>query len=133
MFEFFKGWRRKVGCLLLIAATGFTGLWLRSLVIFYDKLMVSDFFPHIPVEVGSIAGIVTRPNFLVILKYDPPISEEVVGPNGQPAMAMIIDVSSLCEIPFWSIVIPIVLLSGYLILWPRHKQRAAVNSTAEKN
>ncbi len=42
MREFFRGWRRKVGCVTLVMACGLMGLWIRS------GLMAEEFETPIP-------------------------------------------------------------------------------------
>lgn len=39
MRDFFKGWRRKAGCVTLVMAWGLTGMWMRSFVV-EDYLLI---------------------------------------------------------------------------------------------
>jgi hypothetical protein len=116
MREFFRGWRRKLGCVTLGLACVVTVFWLRSLATPNESL----FFPDKSADPGSFAGIATRPNTLVILKYDSPLAKDLIL-NGQPLMALTAVISSSCEIPFWSLVIPVVIFSAILLLWPSRR------------
>lgn len=134
MGEFFHGWRRKVGCILLVMALALTGAWIRS-------FCRADWFAWFTVNTQGRR----QQNGLVILvlamafmggwlrsyvnQYD--LLLEVRGDESQHlrshdgAICWVYRVWSringvreekLFSIPYWSITIPLTLLSAYLLL-----------------
>jgi len=100
MREFFKGWRRKLGVLTLVIALSLTGMWGRSIVIFYgDGLSVTPFD-----EVYFFIGIrqhrlATYGSHIIWTGYNPDAR------TGQT-----------WDVTFPAIIIPLTLLSAYLLL-----------------
>lgn len=139
MREFFQGWRRKAGYATLVIAIAFTAGWIRSPRIHDDWSW----------QLGSTAHAVMshRGTIYWIRAFGLPrknagpywnmyaIEEVEAGPDtwaraievewrwdflGFHAGAMIVSFI----LPYWSIVIPLTLLSAYLILWkPRPKPK----------
>ena len=124
---YFKPWRRKIGVLTLVMALALMGLWLRSL----SKLdsvalngspwqyVVSSGFGQLHIwQTSHQVGLEPmRIAFGEKLK-------NVEGYNYQLGFIRLCFMSSgnsdevvrLCFIPFWVIVIPLTLLSAYLLL-----------------
>jgi hypothetical protein len=146
MREFFRGWRRKVGCVSLVMACAVMGMWARSFGKI-DQLRVSAF------SVMSIRGTVgvirsTHPLPGSQPTYSPfPVSEIL---NSQPdengnypdwwggmdvnqrwdlagfhfGQRIDPDQQSIIQLgfPHWSLASPLTLLSAYLILWKPRRQ-----------
>lgn len=133
MREFFKGWRRKAGCVTLVMACVLMSVWFRSLVFFdYVDFTTSD-RQH---EVFSIRGSLSWSSW------------DLVGPRTEHrqtewggstitddlivlALAIPDDARPSCwTAPYWSFAVPLMLLSAYLILWnPRKKQNPSPPQT----
>jgi hypothetical protein len=136
MMDFFRGWRRKIGLLTLMMALVGMGLWLRSLIIVdgvqfpvgqYDNWIQSEFgFLHwtafrtapyrrrqasyyskgLRIEVQS-----GKPVFPVLTKETFPSQLHIFGfhfCSGNEA--------TRCYIPYWFIVIALIVLSVFLLL-----------------
>ena len=149
MGEFFKGWRRKVGCVTLVMACVVTLMWMRSLDI-EDSLTESK-------ELGTTYFVGSRNQQLLWAKQEgvfwkakgvweehklgssPFVSvqdyqsqsrknwcgfrfevgeSEMRGPIVGKVRLVIV------AIPYWSLVLPLTLLSAYLILWKPRKRKA---------
>ena len=147
MREFFKGWRRKVGCVTLVKACMMTVMWVRSSCIF-DSAMLS---------IGDLRLLFMSNNHKsgVILHKDRPIDIVIVEVTDgrkivnfwrfdksrfesqhfmfKPIVAGVgkvfcSDGSRLSEItlmPYWVVAIPLTLLSAYLLLSTPRKRTEA--------
>ncbi|MDB5343493.1 MAG: hypothetical protein JWP89_1870 [Schlesneria sp.] len=129
---FFQGWRRKVGCVVLVMALAFMGAWIRS-------LLITDFCES---PIGSVwqAGFVSHRGHFSYgwtnrkgstrFKWNSFDSQDPIAirshsfffdftggtapnPSGMPSELII---------PYWSIIIPLTLLSACLILWKPRKR-----------
>lgn len=102
MKEFFKGWRRKVGCVTLAAACLFVAGWVRSTVVDdYVTAFNRSFF-------SSRGRFYLGPQFSLEWRswaWDS-------GPGLLPPDFL------LQGVPYSIVAIPLTLLSIYLILWP---------------
>ena len=106
MGEFFNGWRRKVGVVTLIIACLFTAFWLATL---------ETEFPILDFDLGTDEGNLT---IRVQLWFDPPM----------------IDIDYCWKIPYWSIVLPLTLLSALLLLSrPRPKTSNVQSSSVDSS
>ena len=114
MGDFFKGWRPKVGCVLLVIALPLMTLWIRSYT-FYDMIAAKG------VLILSNSGCMAWdwrgwgvPDANVIAwesENASPFSEDwYVAADG-------------VRFPYWSAVTPLTLLSAYLILWKTRKAK----------
>jgi len=152
MSDFFHGWRRKTGCVLLVMAFVLAGLWTRS---FYhaDQLSYAT-------GKHSVEKLHSGNGFAVWMSYDvvwdqrfPAIEWNWVYPkdayfNDQGAAngsKMEWQFNWLCIgsgkvannsnrvrfISYWSITIPLTLLSAYLLLWPGKRQERQVKAPVE--
>jgi hypothetical protein len=127
MGEFFKPWRRKIGCVTLVMALVFMLGWVRSLVVQDDIWIV--------VEDGTRYGLKSWEGGIEYLKMDignsfPHFGRRAIVFRKKRATQplWILRDSMLANdtrvlvnwvgFPYWSIVIPLTLLSAYLILWP---------------
>lgn len=135
MREFFNGWRRKVGCVVLVMACGLTSAWVRSKhtqdavcfrlanrgqvlysasgSIYYWTVPFSQVTPtEWPQWHRSLPSNLAYDGRLQVYDYLKPIR----------AMAF----------PYWPLTIPLTLLSAYLILWkPRPKPKPAAGSVTD--
>ena len=136
MREFFKGWRRKVGCVTLVMACVFAVGWVRSLT-------RRDTFDFGRVEIVSLesslaVAIWPRSNLRLPQWFteDSRSIDSVFGPHGCRSRGAgfwssgIADLQSTLIVvaPYWSIVIPLTLLSAYLLL---SKPRVAKTTSAQ--
>lgn len=149
MFEFFEGWRRRIGCGLLVMACVLTGGWVRSQVVF-DWIIVqlgTRHLIHIQSNKSSLCfcwehdsvwhlGRQYLPNWGTLDS-----SRDWIEPWGArwklrfgPFRALItttdqIEIAGLRVIgSYWSFIIPLTLLSACLILWkPRRRPGQSIS------
>ena len=138
MREFFEGWRRKVGCVTLVMACVFAAGWVRSF-----RVEDGISFPTGDPNIGALVSV--NGEIGLIQWYD----DDNLWPDGAvpqvastpfpPATPTSLGTWIWCccglgvkgwlehryyVISYWSIVIPLTLLSAYLLLWkPRPKER----------
>lgn len=125
MREFFKGWRRKAGCVTLALACFLMGGWNRSLVT-SDTFIFGDGF--VTLSKGSIEWmrLVHEDNTPIETpKTDAPAEVTIAVISGgvkigNPNLKVI-----SYTIPYWSLTIPMTVLSAYLLLWKPRKRTAA--------
>lgn len=151
MREFFKGWRRKVGCIALVLATAAATIWCRSVTV-RDQLDLVRNDGLDPVsgmtmrQLTSVSGILSWETIHHFEDFlDSAIPES--GWSSQPAKESDRNgYGGLCQwrfgwggfeiaegtfgrarvwrwaFPYWLIAVPLTLASAYLILWkPRRK------------
>lgn len=151
MKEFFRGWRRKVGTVTLVLACGLMAFWVRSVVKFD-----SVFFYCGTIRCG-ISSVDSRIWFLTSTplvgesavtwhtqehagQFDPMGSANVVWRRdwigfhfGQytrrlPGQTKAGEFEATsCTLPHWSLILPVTLLSAYLLLSPSRKRRPTTN------
>lgn len=113
MHTFFYGWRRKAGCVTLFVACVAMGLWLRSLFI-EDTVIFFDGFGH--QTLNSLNGSLYWDSQME-WTFDPGsltwFTLELR--NSEMLAASMTTWNESFLIPDWSIVIPLTLLSAYLI------------------
>ena len=141
MREFFRGWRRKVGCVTLVMACVLMAGWVRSLQV---------------IEAISLPGTLNK---TTLLMSNPHVLTLIFGPEESPADTGyfwfesrdenplddfadawswrfcgfgVADVHTDGEfitvwmLPYWAFTIPLTLLSAYLIVWkPRQPPKPA--------
>jgi hypothetical protein len=150
MSEIFRGWRRKAGCVTLAIACLLLVGWLRSLIVIdiystpgkESESLVSglhgiawwsnDFGRDIGNGVHALGGWTTisssywkkgsHPHDLDRIKWHWRLLGFGYGEDIRPDYMM-----TYRYIPYWSLVVPVTLLSAYLILW---RPRRPVNSDA---
>lgn len=148
MREFFHGWRRKAGCVALVMACVLTTGWIRSQREFDCFALTDNSWVHIIVQ--SAGGRLTL--FFNSLNSAPAVywwhgelsrdaepidpMEDCVGCDIEwrrdwtGFTAVSYSVKDGAEIirtlsfifPYWSVVLPLTLLSAYLILWKTRKK-----------
>jgi len=151
MKEFFKGWRRKVGCVTLLMALFLTGMWIRSFKIFdnfwitslqnRNSLSSSDgcirlghahanearvtkwdvkYDSHVIKRKAKSASNFTEHDFsrvagdfyLKSATHNWGHYSDLVQTPGPPISVRLIS----AQVPYWSIVIPLTLLSAWLLI-----------------
>ena len=123
MSEFFKPWRSKSGCVTLMMACGLSIAWLSSDI-------VNDC-----VYFGPTYGILSDRGCLHWWRID----EGILPPNRKAQMwinsegwwvqdlGQIHEVKPVWSVSYWSMTVPLTLLSAYLLLWaPRTKPSVKV-------
>jgi len=118
MSDFFHGWRRKAGCVALVTACVFASGWVRS----FWLCDVLSFGQH---EFCHVLGRLSWAR-LKSKNPDEPVwwsSFEISPAFGSHDRSWRFD-SRVWIAPDWSIVIPLTLLSAYLILWPSKRKTA---------
>ncbi|MDB5342592.1 MAG: hypothetical protein JWP89_969 [Schlesneria sp.] len=114
MKQFFYGWRRKAGVATLVMALSMAALWMRSLGGFDSvEIRWCGLEYTLLSGEGGISGH---------RSWDPfPIDAfpiQLYSHRNDPVIPLL-DVSYYpdFEIPHWSLVLPLTMLSAYLILW----------------
>jgi len=112
MGDFFRPWRRKAGCVLLVMALPLMALWVRSDILF-DQIFVRGnlLLSNSGCIVWNWQGWGGPDSHITHWYSDTasPFSEDwYIGADG-------------VRLPYWSIIIPLTLLSAVLILWPQRK------------
>jgi len=144
MSDFFHGWRRKAGCFLLVMASLLVGGWIRSMYmwdIFGDDDSVMPIFLHSSDNTFFLSRHSDWEFALCFPTWSTnafrPVSRlietgreewrfRVLGvgyatlPDGQFLM-----------LPYWLIVVPIALLSAYLLLWPGKRAERQTKASVE--
>jgi len=120
MRDFFHGWRRKAGCVALVMACLFMAGWIRSRM-FGDAFLfpVGSRQNAIVALDGAVhwCAVKTGPAYWGFETSDRPVDE--LADQLQTEIGF-----SWC-VPYWSITIPLTLLSAYLIL--RKPRKSAAN------
>lgn len=139
MREFFRGWRRKVGCVTLAMALFWANEWSQShlggsminlsrtkrILSLHGRVMLvmmnsgDHIRPWIRSQNGDIdasAGNIWSPEWRRTFA-GMEIGRDVYGNANQH-----VDNATWYRVPHWSVVLPLTLLSAYLILTPSRKQ-----------
>ena len=128
MREFFKGWKRKCGCMTLVMATVFMAGWVTS-GSYRDHLLIrcgtNSFFAFLS-EDGSLQ--------CALMSFDNPVKFfRFVSWQSMPLPTQYLSIMTFTgfdvhySAPYWSIVIPLTLISLWLLLSKSRK------SNQEKN
>ena len=137
MREFFRGWRRKVGVVTLVMACAVLVVWMRSCAILDVFRFSTD---HRCQCIASIPGVLTwwswdgkdsTAQFWEVMNVNSPEGIESLANQNRHRASMGESLSGgaapirnmrLAVIPYWSLVLPLTLLSAYLFLWkPRQR------------
>jgi hypothetical protein len=142
MREFFKGWRRKTGCVALVMACALAGEWMRASVT-EDAYLLTPQHAIVSGD-GYMTVVFTRrhgPQYWYMaftkrvdsgpggsLKWEQRWRWGVAGVGCGVDVLLVNgteeDEAKWCRIPYWGIILPLTLLSAYLILWkPRTKPK----------
>lgn len=142
MHAFFKSWRRKVGCVVLAMALALTAGWVRSLLVFDSVRIRPVASTTLRVEskrqllcvswAQDRLGSTNTLPFWNWLALDPSLrGTELPDDYKVGAFACLVNLSDeyplavILEAPYWSVTLPLTLLSAYLILRkPRTKSRS---------
>jgi len=124
MGDFFHGWRRKAGCVLLVMATVLTALWLRSRTICDEVRFCVGGHQNIIVSLdGCIVWCLWNEEWFPTFRWY--ASEfggleiaTVWGTINQSLVDMRELVLLQWTVPYWALFPPMTLLSAYLLLWP---------------
>lgn len=142
MLVFFKGWRRKAGCVALAMALAFMAGWLRSQFVFdsfhirragtmnwfgIESKRQTLCFSWVQDNSGSE---ITMPFWMT---HDPSIRGTDLGLTKIGEFAYLVNLSDeyprgiILSGPYWSVALPLALLSAYLILWsPRTRSLSEI-------
>jgi hypothetical protein len=137
MREFFRGWRRKVGIVALVMACAVGGMWCRSFLV-DDSFGWGDSAPDLPIWFTSNDGMLImiaeipigwgtfRPSLSMWDTEESKPWNEFLPPDMKWSFQWCGFGYGWAEFqfvtfPYWSIVIPLALLSAYLLLWKARK------------
>ena len=158
MREFFKGWRRKAGCVTLVMACMLMAGWVRSLII-RDEITVHGS----PRQTGvSMDGFVTWSRFApdAIKTEVTWTAKEITSQVRKESRRHgsydwkweccgflfgtittkstwwsrgieFTNTEDYWQVPYWSATVPLTLLSGFLILWKPRKKVASLSGQSE--
>ena len=125
MREFFKGWRRKVGCVTLVIACAFTGAWLRSMFICDLVDFAIENHQH---EFFSVHGhLLWRARFK--LHTSNSWQADSLGSNKIRELWRKFETGDRWDdtwvLPYFPFAVAFTLLSAYLLLWIPRKRTGA--------
>lgn len=149
MREFFKGWRRKVGCVALVMALALMTGWLRSQFVFDDFNIRAGTMNSFSIESkrqslcfcwvqdnseSKSESEITIPFWMT---HDPSIrGTEVPLDQAVGEFRWLSNLSDeyprgiILSGPYWSVTMPLTLLSAYLLLWnPRQRGLLATDQS----
>ncbi|MEI8383777.1 MAG: hypothetical protein WCJ09_26925 [Planctomycetota bacterium] len=134
MGDFFHGWRRKAGCVTLVMACVVMAMWVRSHNM-VDGITFSIGDRHH--AIGSMQHGIAWFGWDLIHKDEWGFQSHSVDELGFQSMSLSMIVEewnrsaqkaeanpNAWAIRYWSIVLPLTLLSAYLILWKPRKRKA---------
>ena len=136
MGEFFKGWRRKAGLVTLTMAIALFSLWMRSRTIFDVIVFAHGDRQHSVLAAGG------RIYWFATIKMDDSVEWEIASTDG-PLANVLLGLEMTREtlkphpelqfrewlIPYWSLVLPLTLLSAWLIFAKPQNAKATTGST----
>lgn len=140
MHTFFNGWRRKAGVVALVMACVLCSGWLRSNLRDRSKFINKDFVRLVSNQ-RAVETLISRDGVITWMRLDYPVA----GESGETELMPLIwlgkprpeitfrsEFMGFCReqfrtpdntrirrvmVPYWSLVLPLALLSAYLILW----------------
>jgi hypothetical protein len=159
MREFFRGWRRKVGCVTLVMACVVTGVWVRST--YYSDRFYYRTDKSIHSQYSSLGRLSCKSEFRII-RIDPasfPVRKSwrtYMGPNRpnhddrltqiglkwisasggfEFSKKEVLGVTTYhLTVPYLPIAVPLTVLSAYLLFWkPRKRASQAAISNLNSN
>ena len=142
MREYFRGWKRKMGVMTLVPACVLAVAWFRSLTD-YDMAIVPLWGTYATC-IESLNGVILcdlalfdespklalRTNNLAVLLADIKVVSRELEAAGFDSLEYNESMSSVLKpsgVPYWSIILPLTLLSAWLLL-SKPRKPAAVNS-----
>lgn len=125
MSEFLNGWRRKAGCITLVMACVLMTAWVRSRGIRDSLIFTDGDQQHLIISRRGRVTWETWQKVPLNLHLDLPnffLEVGPISPNEPPELRTRWIPGNFFhgpdwDIPYWSVVLPLILLSGYLILW----------------
>jgi len=131
MGDFFHGWRRKAGCVTLVMAMIFASGWTRSLsAIDTFRISTIRYDTFICFSTSGEIWCKRMPS-----NYGPPAirwySEERLDYRIESLKSYYGIKPNDSGIPYWSIVVPFILLSAYLLLWPDKRRERKAKAPVE--
>ena len=151
MQEFIRGWKRKVGCVTLVMACLFAALWVRSQFYLHELGYLSPSFASRQLVTADRRGLTwckrtglgatPLPEFMNFYwrSYRYP---EGYSPQETPLVRVICGFRfgyekspfgsfAFWTVPYWPIVLPLTILSGWLLLSQPRKQNSKSPEPAE--
>ena len=128
MHTYFKGWRRKTGCVILVAAVIVTGFWARSRE---TADCLSVYSPARQDIIASLRGqfiwttrnVESNSEWTWRIKSLPIFSSKIGFPSVEELIVMrLYKTSNDWAVDYWTVVLPLTLLSALLLLWPQRKR-----------
>jgi len=131
MSDFFHGWRRKAGCVLLVMTSFLTLAWIRSHV-FFDVFVFERNHRHQLVfnMDGSAYWRSVKQNFDTGFPLHKWISANPTVPNAK-ILQSVGPTDAVWTVPYRLFAIPLTLLSAYLILWPGKRPERQTKAPVE--
>lgn len=145
MREFVRGWRRKVGGVLLLAAVAFAGMWIRSNVRIDAVHFAIGARDH---SIYSLLGGVTWQSYDLVpwpssaapipwAQFKEAGSKKIEDVTGPETNSLTDFADGDTGLPdqrhwtayYWWVVSPLTLLSAFLILWPVKRATKPTTST----
>lgn len=139
MRDFFRGWRRKAGMATLVVALALTGMWYRSLMYFETCFWsVGTTQLGFASNYGQFSIGVAKHSDTTPFEYRSMTMKEPVHHSTGLWSFDFIGLDSLADthrksqpiIPYWSIVLPLTILSAYLLLSKRSPVKQTEPPTA---
>jgi len=126
MRDFFHSWRRKAGCVALVAATMLTMLWFRSAGIVDDVCLPTggNTYQLLLSRFGEFTWQWNDAKEEVDFHWQ---SIDLEPPSEMWSRRFDFEAWSL-TLPYWSVTLAMTMLSAYLILWKPRKRARLVNS-----
>jgi hypothetical protein len=109
MSDFFHGWRRKAGCVALAMTLFLAGAWIRSLIR-EDNLHTPFFTLH--THCGTISWFDSQS---VGWRWH---TKEINSDNWTGFVGVWRRNKDAIAVPYWIFLLPAMMLSAYLIVWP---------------
>ena len=133
MREFFRGWKRKLGVLTLLLSCVFAGLWVRSLIepdffeikVFDTMLVLATddqclefLMQSAPVSIEADEGSSAPQNESesnTALESSPESERMALAPT-PIGISVDLHLKTVFRVPLWALVVPLIALSGWLLL-----------------
>ncbi|MEI8383781.1 MAG: hypothetical protein WCJ09_26945 [Planctomycetota bacterium] len=117
MREFFHGWRRKAGCVALVMVCALAGMWMRSFIV-NDQLWIGRHWFE------SHRGEIDWRYFSNVNPLEWRSRQIKTGLAGLLRSYSGPSYQAIASISYWSLTVPLTILSASLILWKPRKRKA---------
>lgn len=124
MHEFFHGWRRMLGCAILVVALGLANLWMESMFVEHTFAVVIGNRTHV---ISASMGEVTYLSLNEVIRYRF-WSVRRAEPDGfryvytKPLEILQLDPREGLSVLYSHLTLPLTLVAAYLIIWKPRKQ-----------